>query len=111
MENKKITREEWFEKGKELFGEDMTEWKFKCPVCGHIQIVKDFKKYKDKGANPNDAFSMCIGRYSGGRDAFEDNGEGPCNYAAYGLLPLGEVNVDGINYPIFAFAESERVEG
>lgn len=35
-----INYEDWIKKAKELYGEDPDNWKFKCPICGHIQSIK-----------------------------------------------------------------------
>lgn len=32
----KQTLKEWLDEGKERFGDDFTQWKFKCPACGHV---------------------------------------------------------------------------
>jgi len=90
IEKRKISKEEWLQKGKDLFGEDVMGWEFVCPGCGNIQKVSDFKPYKDKGATPNSAYTECIGRYSGG-DWYK--GTKPCNYAAYGLFNIAPVIV------------------
>jgi len=108
-QNITMTKEEWRAKGKELFGEEHLEWKFVCPGCGHIQAVKDFMPYKERGANFDSATKECIGRYSGGKswmhDILEKNG--PCDYAGYGLLRISPITViDGEKeIHCFAFAE------
>ena len=107
-----LTKEQWLSKGKELFGEDMTTWRFVCPGCGHIQSVNDFRQYKDKGATPNSATFECIGRYSNGNSWFNDNLKkigGPCDYTSYGLICLAPVTVvDGDKtLHCFAFAISD----
>jgi hypothetical protein len=68
-------------------------YRFECPVCKHVATPADFKKL---GVDPQRAAQECIGRHiPGSRKAFEDSDnadrKGPCNYAAYGLLRLGEV--------------------
>ncbi len=109
----RMTKEEWEAKGKELFGKDYMEWRFVCPGCGHIQAVKDFRQYKEQGANPNSATCECVGRYSGGKSWMRDNprktGE-PCDYAGYGLLRISPVTVVDNDKEIhtFAFAESKE---
>lgn len=100
-----LTAEEWKKKGEELFGAETKNWCFICPSCGHVQKVSDFKQYKEQGADPNDAFFNCIGRFSGeGREAFEifEDGRGkkkkkkvkrPCNYTGGGLIRLNPIKV------------------
>ncbi len=105
-----MTKAEWMAKGKELFGEDYMEWRFVCPGCGHIQAIKDFKPYKEQGADPNSATCECIGRYSGGKSWMTGKPKkpnGPCDYAGYGLLrisPITVVEEDGKEIHSFAFA-------
>lgn len=92
-EVKEMTRDEWLSKGRDLFGEDMKQWQFVCPGCGHVQLVEDFRQYKEQGATPDSARNECIGRYSKGRSwAFEKKGQ-PCDYAGYGLLNICPVKV------------------
>jgi hypothetical protein len=102
----RMTKEEWLERGKVLFGEDFYEWRFVCPICGNVAAVKDYKPYKDKGAHANSATCECIGRYTGAQSSFD--GTKPCNYAGYGLFRLSPVIVldDGKEIHSFAFAEA-----
>ena len=101
----KMTKEEWLAKGKELFGEDMFQWRFVCPGCGNIQSVNDFKQYKEKGASPNSASNECIGRYSDGNSWLNTGGKKqPCDYAGYGLLNICPVKVIDGEKKIYSFA-------
>ena len=92
------TLEEWKNKGTELFGSDIENWKFKCPNCGHVASGKDFK---EAGAEPNAMYCECIGRYK------KNVG---CDWAAYGLFDICNVHVlNGDNeVPVFDFAEGEE---
>ena len=58
-----------------------------------------WRRLKKLGATPNDIYCNCIGRY--------DKNKG-CDWAAYGLLDICTVHVDG--QPVFDFAplDSER---
>ena len=85
------TKEQWLDKGKKLFGDDMMSWQFKCPSCGNMQTPEDFREFKDDGADPNDAYQKCIGRYTGGR-----SGPHKCDWCAYGLFS-GPDSVDGVS--------------
>lgn len=75
------SREEWLDKGRELYGDDYYQWKFRCPACGNIARIEDYKEFKDKGASPDSAATECLGRYKRGR-------KGPlkCDWAAYGFF-------------------------
>ena len=96
-----MTKEEWMAEGNKLFGEDIMQWKFECPVCHHVQSVQD---YKDAGAPETAIAFSCVGRWiesSKTSDAFSGK-KGPCSYAGGGLFRLNPVEVDGGKY--FAFA-------
>lgn len=106
----RISIEEWRKQGAKLFGEDMLHWYFKCPACGHIQCPEDFRKYKDKGAEPDSANHKCVGRYDGHGDVPMWSGKSPCNYTAYGLLnicPVLVIKEDGTEIRSFGFAEEK----
>lgn len=111
-----ITKDEWIKKGESLFGKDFMEWRFVCPSCGHVQAVKDFKKYKDHGVTPDTATYNCIGRYDGHIHVNLWTKPGPCNYTSGGLFNLCPVvviidddsNESGKRIPCFAFDEGEK---
>jgi len=99
---KTLTIEQWKEKGKELFGDDMKYWEFKCSNCGHVQSVKsvlihnnslDVEKIKEW------ITCNCEGRYTEGIG---------CNWSLFGLLHNHtlEVIYNGKNVPCFEFVEN-----
>lgn len=104
-----MTHEEWQAEGKRIFGDDMSKWRFVCPVCAHEASVKD---WEDAGA-PRGAFAFsCVGRYLGA-ESFAGKGEGPCNYAGGGLFQLNPVEVVdefGLSMKVFAFADAPIAE-
>lgn len=108
MNVKKQTFQEWMDEGKNKFGEDFKNWKFKCPACGHVAFGQEFK---DAGATANDMYSVCIGRITGkGEDGFKGKNKGyGCNWAAYGLFgTLGKGRVviyEGNEIDVFDFAD------
>lgn len=105
----KQTLKEWQNEAISKFGVNPDNWEFKCPACGHVSSVKDFKKLGDDG---NAAYQECIGRHNGkGSDGLngKDEGQG-CNWAAYGLLGnLGKGRVvitpENKEIEIFDFAD------
>ena len=102
----RMTHDEWLARGTELFGDDPLKWRMVCPGCGHVQTPEDFHPFNDRGATPDSARQECIGRYTGGRSWAFDGGEGPCDYAAYGLFCIAPVQVttpDGKTHSCFAF--------
>jgi len=107
----KVTHEEWEKQAKEIFGDDYMGWAFKCPVCGHVATVKD---YKEAGATEGAVGFSCVGRWlDKSEDAFdvpvgETAQRGPCNYAGGGLIRLNPVTVifpDGKEMQVMEFAK------
>lgn len=110
-----LTHDEWIAEGRKLFGDDMLNWRFVCPVCGMIQTPNDFEKFKDKGATPETAAKQCIGRFlpkDQRRSALGNSPpqapDKPCDYASFGLFNLCPVKVilpdGGPTMPVFGFA-------
>lgn len=106
-----LTKEEWLARGKHLFGEDITKWRFVCPGCGHIQSVEDFRQYKERGAQPDSARKECIGRYYGGRSWAFGKAGSPCDYAGYGLMNICPVKVVDGKEEFWCFAFDGGIEG
>lgn len=83
--------DQWRARGKELFGEDFTKWRFRCPVCGHVQTFQDFV---DLGLTKEDAcgvfYFSCIGRWMEDTKGTLKNKKSPCDYTCGGLLRLGD---------------------
>lgn len=106
-----LTLDEWNAEGERRFGADRMAWRFVCPGCGHVQAVEEFKALKDAGAEPNDAYLQCIGRFADAnrrRKWLGGNGPGPCDYASFGLFCISPVTVtppDGKPVRVFAFAD------
>lgn len=102
---KVYTKDEWLSKGRKLFGEDMLKWKFICPSCRNVQTPEDFKKFKEQGATPSDAYFNCIGRFIDiSKDAF--SGNKPCNYTMGGLISLADtvvIDEKGKEHLVFEF--------
>jgi hypothetical protein len=105
----KMTKQDWLAKGEELFGPELLNWKFVCPVCGNVQSPAEFKQYKDKGATPESALKECIGRYSGAKSTGLSGKKKPCDYAGYGFFRLSPIVViDGEHeQDVFGFAEEK----
>lgn len=95
---KQVTYKEWKGMGEKLYGNDMRNWKFKCPVCGNVQTIQEFIDLKIKHPERYVYYS-CIGRW------IEDRG---CNWTLGGLFQVHKIEViaDGGNFPVFEFADS-----
>lgn len=93
MKGKNYTRDEWIAEGTRLFGgmDKILDWRFRCPACGNVATVREFKEAGAKDADT--AAKNCIGRFVGNRG---------CDWAAYGLFDICAVHVDGV--PVFEFA-------
>ncbi len=106
-----MTHEEFMAEGARRFGPDMSQWKFVCPVCGHVASVQ---QWREAGATEGQIAFSCIGRYiEGSKEAFatkfkakDKNLTGPCNYAGGGLFRLNPMEVEGERY--FSFAPAEN---
>lgn len=99
---KVIKYKDWMAELKEKFGENPDNWKFKCPSCGHVQSVADFKAI---GKDPNYAFSNCIGRFTGNND---HTGKYGCNYTVNGFISLNKttvINEDYLPVKVFEMAD------
>lgn len=108
---KEMTRDEWFAEGKRLYGDDVEKWRVRCPMCGKVSEVSEFKAAG--ASSPDCAFVECIGRYTGkGTPRKEPDGKG-CNWAAYGLfgIPRDDKYIitfeDGAKIETFPFADKE----
>ena len=88
---REMTLEEWNAEGERKFGPDRMKWRFVCPVCGHVAMVKD---WREAGASEGAVAFSCVGRWiDGSRKAFEERGVGPCTYAGGGLFRLNPVRI------------------
>ncbi len=60
----RVTVAEWNAKGRELFGDNVNQWSFVCPSCGHLQTRQD---WLDVGLSPRQVDHRigftCIGRW------------------------------------------------
>ena len=109
-DNQQIPVAEWLSEGKRRFGEDPKLWQFRCPVCGNVQTMEDFKQV---GAEPQSAYQECIGRHLQNRASnlagtpSKDGKTAPCDFAAYGLFQFGwkVVSEGGKVVPVFPFAD------
>lgn len=108
--------DEWLAKGAELFGTNILNWAFICPMCGKISTGKDFK---DLGVDPNHIYNTCIGRYNGkGISGLSFKGDTPpefgCDWAAFGILKTfgrGDIVIkDDHEINVFKFAPQQQEE-
>lgn len=104
---KVIKFSEWANELKKRFGENPDNWKFVCPVCGHVQSFADFKEINQ---DPNAAYACCIGRYTDSNDKTGKNG---CNYTVNGLFSLNKTTViseDYLPFKVFEMAEADSLK-
>ena len=59
------TVEEWLAEGENLFGKAGRDWKYVCPLCGHIQSGKEFEERTNLGVEEiqKKVGYSCIGRH------------------------------------------------
>ena len=101
-----VTQDAWVAAGRERYGDDQDAWRFRCPSCGHVAAVSDWRA---AGAPMGAVAFSCVGRWDesvtaerAAANAFKGRG-GPCNYAGGGLFGLNPVDVDG--HDVFDFAD------
>lgn len=91
------TLQEWRNIAEPMFGKDVKNWQFKCPTCGHVQTMNDFK---EAGVDEPETkfYYSCIGRWKIGTG---------CNWTLGGLFRIHKTEViseDGSCIPVFEFA-------
>lgn len=75
--HRKLAQEEFLAEATERFGPDHWQWKARCPICGDVATLAEFR---DAGADPGKWGQECLGRTLG-KDVRG------CDFAAYGLIP------------------------
>jgi len=81
--HRKLTQAELMAEAKERFGEDVMTWAFRCPSCGDVASLGDFKA---ADADPGLAGQECIGRILGALSKAIKKYKGRAFHsAAYGL--------------------------
>lgn len=99
-----VTLAEWLAEGERLYGKEKLDWRFRCPACGHVQTIRQFK---EAGLNPELAYLHCASRHHLG-------GKANCKWTIGGLLRVGGRYVIDAKYRphlIFEFADKEIKEG
>lgn len=80
---RKLTQAELLAEAKARFGDDPMTYAFRCPRCGDVATLQDFK---DAGADPARAGQDCIGRHLGALTKPKPTNTRGCDWAAYGLF-------------------------
>lgn len=109
-DQRRVTLAEWSAEAVRRFGPDTLNWRFKCPSCGYVASVRD---WKNAGAHSTSAGYSCIGRWLGSKQEIFTKQGGPCNYAGGGLFRLNPVIVvheGGEETPVFEFAPGPNGE-
>lgn len=106
------TYDEWKAEGNRLFGPTLLDWRFVCPVCGHVATARDWKA---AGAPEGAIGFSCVGRYLDKCPALSTReGPGPCDYSGGGLIGLNPLALrftpDSEPHRFFAFAEPTAQE-
>lgn len=95
--------DDWVAEGRRLYGEDKMDWKFKCPMCGHVQTAREFK---EAGKEPYLAYQNCASRHGLG-------GRPDCKWTVGGLFRIGGryvIDEKFVPHLIFDFADSINKE-
>lgn len=100
---KVMTRAEWMEEGRRLYGDDPRKWQFKCVQCGNIQSHESVTaRNPDIGDTSSWIFFACEGRHTPGIG---------CDWTLGGLFQIHNLEViderDGKHVQCFEFAHTE----
>ena len=109
--NLTITREEFYQKGEQLYGKEFKNWSFCCSFCGFKQSQASIMKIaKEKGFHKSQRYgSITFENIEELKPSIETEClSSTCNFVAYGLIPstfgkYGGMEVDG-KY-VFKFAD------
>lgn len=100
----KMTRDEYFDLAKKMWGEDNKEWRFECPHCKTSQSWNDFSIHTELKKEDIESYLgfSCIGRFT---DKFG------CDWTLGGLFQIHEVEIEfeGERYRRFKIAENKEV--
>lgn len=101
--SRETTLEKYYEECSKRFGTNLHNWKFVCPVCGHVQSVQECRGV----GMPLEAIAFsCIGRWTGA-GPYQPGSSGPCNYAGGGLFRLNPVYLTDTKTTAFELAPAE----
>ena len=120
QELKEMLVKDWLAEGERLFGgpPDKTQWKWKCPNCGHVQSITDFLELKKLGIIKAEVdvgqlvYYSCIGRFDtripkeNVGTIFDKVKKSPCNYTLGGLFCFANtvvISESGERIPVFDF--------
>jgi len=116
---KTIDFKEWHKIGKKLYGANVINWKFRCPMCNKVQTAQDLidAGIKRDKVDLYIGFS-CIGRFNGkGKSPLKSkaaNFPDGCDWTLGGLLGgMGrEITIikDGKEHHRFEFADDYEIE-
>lgn len=87
MTARRMTRDEWLARGRELYGDDPRAWKFRCVMCGNVQsaVSVDERNPTLVGKRKDDwIFFSCEGRHTEGVG---------CDWTLGGLFRLHRLEV------------------
>ena len=96
MNTIELTFEQWLEEGIKRYGNNMSTWRYTCPMCKKDTVAQE---WIDHNVKKQIAIS-CIGRqYDQKQSAFFTKNKKPtgCDYAGYGLFRMNPVNVEFTN--------------
>ena len=98
-----MTEEAWRAHGRELYGEDSREWKFRCVSCGNIQSHASVTERNPEITDTSSwIFFACEGRHTDGVG---------CDWTLGGLFQIHKLEVtdtDGRNVQCFEFADDPQ---
>lgn len=95
VERREIKFADWCAVATSRFGKDSMKWEFKCPRCGNVQTMNDFKGLVEDPSTV--AYYSCLGRWKKGVG---------CDWTLGGLFRIHTLTVDrdGDKIPVFEFS-------
>lgn len=102
-----MTRPQWLERGRELYGDDPRKWKFRCVQCGNVQSHESVTARNPEIRDTSSwIFFSCEGRHTDGVG---------CDWTLGGLFQIHKLEViddrDGAHIECFEFADDPLPEG
>jgi hypothetical protein len=97
----------WIAEGKQRFGEDLADWAFSCPSCGHVATRRDFAEV---GAPTKAPGRACLGCFLPSDSPRFTLLRGPCTYGSAQpsdaplLHPVLVLHPEGPTFRMFSFA-------
>ena len=108
-----FTQRKWLSEGRKQFGNDIDKWRFKCPHCGRIQTIQDFKANSIRYGFAH-VYFCCISRWLNPESCGFSCAEKPKRLVWWGAAETVKrhrvevLSEKGLRVPVFQFAEAKQ---